>query len=97
METATVLGFIGGFAHWLGAQQDKFVEDRAGVRRIVAETVQSLWPATPEQMAALDAKLATSLAAANDAMKTITSQRAGELVQDLLAKRRAEIQEHQAV
>ena len=95
METATVLGFVGGFAHWVGLAQDKLIEDRGGVRKLVAEEVAFL-NLTPEQLVALDTKLSARLAAANGAMKTATAHRVAELVDDLVEKRKAEIQEAQA-
>lgn len=92
METVTVLGFIGGFAHWLGLQQDKFIEDRPGVRKIVAECVTKIFQPTVEQLAALDVQLTAQLAAANSAMKTATAHRVTELVNDLTEQRKQEIQ-----
>ena len=92
METVTVLGFVGGFAHWLGLQQDKFIEDRAGVRKLVAECVTAMFKPSVEQLAALDVQLAAQLAAANSAMKTATAHRVTELVNDLTEKRKEEVQ-----
>lgn len=92
-DAVTVLGFIGGFAHWLGLQQDKFIEDRTGVRKIVAECVTKIFQPTVEQLAALDVQMTAQLAAANSAMKTATAHRVTELVNDLTEQRKQEIQQ----
>lgn len=96
MESATALGTIGGFAHWIGLQQDKFVEDKQGIRKIIAETLLAINPQlTPEFMTAFDVQLAAKLAVANDAMKKATTHKADEFINGLLEKRKKEIMEAQ--
>lgn len=96
MQSNLVEGFIKGFGEWLAFQQDKFIEDRNGVRRFVASIVTELFSPTPEQLVILDTRLTKDLAAANDAMKLATSHQADDLLSQLIKERAEQIQTAQS-
>jgi hypothetical protein len=91
MPTAVVEAFVEGFGTWIGMEQDKLVEDARGVRANIFKAAQSVFGATPEQLAMLDARLAPELAAANDAMKNVVGQHGDDLFKQMTADRREAI------
>jgi len=88
MESVIVADYFDGFGTWMGEQQNRLIEDKAGLRSIVRE--QALASGiSPELADLLDIALATAFAGANDAFKRGIALRQGELIKQL-EKLRAE-------
>lgn len=90
MQRSVVENFIEGFGAWLGERQNKFIEDKAGLRRQVAEAGSAIG-LTLEQVQKLDAKLSHTFPLANDSFKADCASRAAELLKQLDDYRKEQI------
>lgn len=90
MQTALVESFIEGGWTWVGMKLDKFIEDKRGLRRLVAEAGIAAG-LLPEQLAQLDARLAAALPAANDQFKSECAAHMDELIGQLADERREQL------
>lgn len=87
LEAEVVIGFIKGFAGWLATQQDRLIEDRGGVRSVVARVVGAVLAPPAAKLAELDARLTVELAAANDAMKAAAERQMQETLGQMESQR----------
>ena len=91
MPTSLIENFIEGAWTWVGMKLDKLIEDKRGLRRLVAEAGTAIG-LTKEQLAHLDGRLAAALPPANDQFKNECTSHMEELIRQLAAERREQLE-----